>query len=104
MPPMTPVPSHMSHSWCVITPKDEITRPPHQQSAATKPALRGPARSSHPPQVAAEMPSRTKNSVYVHPSIETFQSQLVVKSWATTLISFGHAMDCVMPSAFDNGN
>src|SRR5712671_1066268 len=43
----------------------EITSPPHQHSAATTPALRGPARSSHPPQTAADDPSSTKR---VHPA------------------------------------
>ena len=55
-------------------------RPPHQHSAATTPALRGPTRSSQPPQMAAEMPSSTKNSVYIQPRSNWVQSQLVVNS------------------------
>ncbi len=55
-------------------------RPPHQQSAATTPALRGPTRSSQPPQMAAEVPSSTKNSVYIQPRSNWVQSQLVVNS------------------------
>ena len=54
-----------------------MNRPPLQQSAATNPALRGPARSSQWPNKAADEPSRTKNKVYVQPSIETGQSQFV---------------------------
>lgn len=40
----------------------EIHRPPHQQRAATNPALRGPDRSSQPPQTAAEDPRNIKNN------------------------------------------
>src|SRR5262245_55418630 len=92
-----------------------MTSPPHQQTAATTPALRGPARSSHPPQVAAEMPSSTKNSVYVQPSVATFQSQVVVAAWAARSatnctrnepesVAFGHVTDWVMPSDFESGS
>src|SRR3546814_9392488 len=62
-------------------------RPPHQQSAATTPALRGPTRSSQPPQMAAEVPSSTKNSVYIQPRSNWVQSQLVVKSACPVMIS-----------------
>ena len=55
-------------------------KPPDQHSAATTPALRGPARSSQPPQMAAETPSSTKNSVNIQPMLATRQSQVVVKS------------------------
>src|SRR3954471_8548030 len=78
MPPMIPDPSHISHSWWIMTPNAEITRPPHQQNVATTPALRGPARSSQPPQMAAAEPRNTKNRVYVHPSMFNFQSHVVV--------------------------
>ena len=44
MPPITPQPSHSSHSWCRCTPSAPSRRPPDQHSAATTPALRGPAR------------------------------------------------------------
>src|SRR5271169_2301986 len=74
-PPITPEPSQSNQIWCVLTPIAEITRPPHQHIAATAPALRGPTRSSQPPQRAAEEPRNTKNSVYIQPSIEIFQSQ-----------------------------
>ena len=58
-------------------------RPPHQQSAATTPALRGPTRSSQPPQMAAEVPSSTKNSVYIQPRSNWVQSQSVAnRAWA----------------------
>ena len=77
--------------------------PPHQHSAATKPALRGPTRSSQPPQIAAETPRNTKNSVYIHPKLATFQSQVVVKSSCTSVMS-GHAFGAFRPIARDSGN
>ncbi len=55
-------------------PSADRKKPPLQQQAATTPALRGPSRSSHGPNTAAEEPSITKNSVYIHPSVLTFQS------------------------------
>ena len=36
--------------------------------------MRGPSRSSHGPNTAAEEPSITKNSVYIQPSVLIFQS------------------------------
>ncbi len=78
-------------------------RPPHQHSAATTPALRGPTRSSQPPQIAAEMPSSTKNSVYIQPMLATFQSQVVVKSSCTSDMS-GQAFGAVSPIARDSGS
>ena len=42
-------------------------RPPHQQIAATTPALRGPARSSQPPQIAAATPSNDEEQ-RIHPA------------------------------------
>ena len=69
----------------------EMTSPPHQQTADTTPALRGPACSSQPPQIAADDPRKTKKSVYIQPSIEIFQSYVVEKTWAKKLMSFGHA-------------
>src|SRR5215468_5250775 len=79
------------------------TSPPHQQSAATTPALRGPARSSQPPQTAADTPSTTKKSVYIQPRLATRQSQVVVNSSCTIVMS-GHAFVCVTPSECDNGS
>ena len=55
-------------------PSADRKKPPPQQHAATTPAFRGPSRSSHGPNTAAEEPSITKNSVYIHPSVLTFQS------------------------------
>src|SRR5580692_8099590 len=63
------------------------TRPPHQHSAATTPALRGPARSSQPPQSAADDPSTTKNNVYIQPRLATRQSHVVVNNSATSDMS-----------------
>ncbi len=66
--------------------------------------MRGPARSSQPPQIAAEQPSSTKNSVYIHCNSLIFQSQVVATMRANRPISAGHAIDSVMPSALDNGS
>ncbi len=78
-------------------------RPPHQHSAETKPALRGPTRSSQPPQTAAAMPSSTKNSVYIQPRLATFQSQVVVNSSCSSDMS-GQAFGAVSPIARDSGS
>src|SRR6476469_11264348 len=66
----------------MYTPTAEIRRPPHQQSAATTAALRGPTRSSHQPQIAAETPSSTKNRVNIQPRSNWVQSQsLANRAW-----------------------
>src|SRR6478672_11844348 len=83
-----------------ITPRK---RPPHQHSAETKPALRGPTRSSQPPQMAAARPSTTKNNVYIQPRLATFQSQVVENSSWTREIS-GHALGAFSPIARDSGS
>src|SRR5215472_2818388 len=103
-PPMIPEPTHNSQIWWMVTPKEEITRPPHQRKAAAKPALRGPTRSSHPPQIAEAVPRNTKNSVYIHPRVETFQSQLVVNAVARKPMSAGQSIGFVMPIALCNGS
>ncbi|MNX79847.1 hypothetical protein D3C86_1114910 [compost metagenome] len=82
----------------------DMTSPPHQQTADTTPALRGPARSSQPPHSAAEQPSSTKNSVYIQPMVEMRQSQLVVNSSATRLMSAGQASGWAPPTTLDSGN
>src|SRR3984893_11880788 len=84
-------------------PKAPINRPPPQHNAATKPALRGPTRSSQPPQIAAETPSSTKNSVNIQPMLATRQSQVVVKSSCSSDMS-GQALGAVSPTARDSGN
>src|SRR5579862_517950 len=81
-----------------------MSRPPHQQMAATMPALRGPACSSHPPQRAAAEPRNTKNIVYIHPSIEIFQSHVVAMISAKNDMSAGQATDLVRPTARDSGS
>jgi hypothetical protein len=53
--------------------RDEEAAAPAEQ-AATTPALRGPSRSSHGPNTAADEPSITKNSVYIQPRVLIFQS------------------------------
>src|SRR5262245_55949838 len=78
--------------------------PPHQHTALTTPALRGPARSSQLPQIAAEQPRNTKKSVYIQPSVEIFQSQSVANSSPQNPTFAGQAMLCVMPSDLDSGS
>src|SRR6185369_5293360 len=104
MPPITPEPSSISQNWCVDTPSAEISMPPHQHTALTTPALRGPTRSSQPPQIAAELPRSTKNIVYIQPSVEIFQSQLVMNSSCRKPTSAAHFTDSLMPSALDSGS
>ena len=87
----------------MTTPALPIRRPPHQQSAETTAALRGPTRSSQPPQIAADEPSITKNSVNIQPRLEIRQSQVVVKSSAAKLMP-GHVTGCVTPNACDSGS
>jgi hypothetical protein len=82
----------------------EMTRPPHQHSADTKPALRGPTRSSQPPHKAADEPSSTKNNVYIQPRSATDQSQLVVNSEFRMLEPAGQAIGFVTPSDWLNGS
>src|ERR1700755_2786183 len=77
--------------------------PPHQHNPATKPALRGPTRSSHPPQIAAEMPRNTKNNVYIQPMLATFQSQVVENNSCNSEMS-GKAFGAVNPIARDSGS
>src|SRR5215475_5520577 len=103
MPPITPDPAHSIQSWCVTTPTAEITSPPHQHNAATTPALRGPACSSHPPQIAADDPSSTKKSVYIQPRLEMRQSHVVVKSSPMSVIS-GHVTLLSRPIARESGS
>src|SRR5579863_5960888 len=81
-----------------------MTSPPHQHRAAATPALRGPTRSSHPPQSAEAVPRNTKNSVNIHPSSEIFQSQLVVKMVAKKPRSFGQSIGFVRPIALCSGS
>src|SRR5690242_17076969 len=73
-PPMTPSPIHSSQIWCRCTPTAPIRNPPAQQHAATNPALRGPSRSAHRPNNAADDPRKKIASVNVIVSVLTFQS------------------------------
>ena len=57
-----------------------MRNPPPQQSAATSPALRGPSRSSQPPNNAAERPRNTIPIVKVQRRSLTRQLQVVVNS------------------------
>src|SRR5262245_58467924 len=104
MPPMIPEPSHNIQIWCRYTPTAENTKPPHQQQAATKPALRGPARSSQPPHTAADAPRNTKNSVYIHPSSLILQSQEVVNMRSKKDVVAGQASDWFKRTACDSGS
>jgi hypothetical protein len=81
-----------------------MKKPPPQQNAATTPARRGPTRSSHRPKTAAEEPRKTKNRVYIHPSVRIFQSHVVVVIWVRKPASAGHATGSVMPIARLSGS
>ena len=65
--------------------------PPHQHSAETTPALRGPACSSQPPHNAADTPSMKMNSVKVTLTAGTVQLHCVENSSAIS--------DCCVHSA-----
>ena len=65
--------------------------------------MRGPARSSQPPQMAAAEPRKTKNRVYIQPRSATRQSQLVVNSEPTSVRS-GQSTGLVSPIARDSGS
>ena len=101
---MTPEPSHRSQIWCRWTPSAEIRNPPPQQNAATTPAFRGPACSSQRPKTAAEEPRKTKNRVYIQPSVLICQSQLVATiRWKKLMLS-GQGTGSVMPMARLSGS
>ena len=87
-----------------MTAMAEITSPPHQQKAAAIPALRGPTRSSQPPQSAEAVPKNTKNNVNIHPNQVIFQSQVVVVRIAKKPISFGQSIAFVRPIALCRGS
>src|ERR1700732_3257771 len=86
-----------------MTPIAPSTRPPHQSTAAATPALRGPERSTQPPNSAAEMPRKTKNRVDIQASVAPFQSHVVVTSSVKIDMS-GHDFDAVKPTARDSGS
>jgi hypothetical protein len=50
------------------------------------------------------MPRRTKNIVYIQPSMEIFQSQVDEKTCAKKPISAPQAMGAVTPRALDSGS
>ena len=81
-----------------------MARPPHQQSAAKTPALRGPTRSSQPPQIAAAEPRKTKKSVYSTVTSDRCQSYWVVNSMVMMLASAGAAIDLSTPSMRVSGS
>jgi len=85
-------------------PIEPSTRPPHQQTADTNAALRGPTRSSQPPQMAAETPSNTKKRVYIQPRLATFQLQVVVKSSVISDMPSQTSFDAGFGIACDSGN
>src|ERR1044071_4621082 len=86
-----------------MTPTAEITSPTHQHSAAATPVLRGPERSSQPPNIAAAEPRNTKNSVYIHVTSLTRQSHAVVVRASRRDMSL-HTTEWLMPSERDSGS
>ncbi len=103
MPPMTPSPSQITQSWWINMPTPEMMNPPPQHSAATTPALRGPARSSQPPNTAADRPRKTMPIVKMIRRLVTGQSHDVVNSDCTMVMS-GQATGLVMPIACAMGS
>lgn len=103
MPPITPQPSHISHNWCMCTPSAPSNRPPPQQQAAIAPDLRGPARSSQPPNTAAEMPRTAMNNSNVTVSELTRQLHVVVNSSCHN-DTRAQESGTGPASAFDSGN
>ena len=65
-----------------------MSKPPAQHKVATEPALRGPERSSQPPQSAAEQPSKTKNNVYIQPKSNCVQLQSVANNARPVPLNF----------------
>jgi hypothetical protein len=53
--------------------------------------------------MAAAMPSNTKKSVYIQPMLATRQSQVVVNSSCSSVMS-GQALVCVTPSERESGS
>ena len=81
--------------------------PPDQQTVATTPVRRGPLRSTHGPNRAAEAPRITKNRVYIQPRSTTVQSQLRVVSAVIRLSSgpaLGQAFGILPPIRCDMGS
>ena len=72
--------------------------------AEITPALRGPERSSQPPQTAADTPKKTMNRVNAQFRSETSQSQLVVNRAFIMPEPAGQANGLAPPTARDSGN
>lgn len=54
--------------------------------------------------MAAELPSSTKNSVYIQPSVEIFQSQSVTNSSWKKPTSGPQGTGALMPTACESGS
>src|SRR5215475_1550197 len=93
----------MSQSWCIFTPRTEMSMPPHQQIAEATPALRGPERSTQAPKTAAAEPRKMKKRVYIQVTSLTRQSQVVVVSASRSVMSL-QTTDLVMPIERDSGS
>src|SRR5579859_4056148 len=102
--PPTQPDSHSSHIWCEAVPAAARISPPHHRKADTTPPLRGPERSSQPPNKAAEQPRKMKNRVYMNCRLVIFQSQPVLVRLSMKLWSGEHATALVMPTARDSGS
>ena len=74
-----------------------MSKPPHQHSIETKPALRGPSRSNQPPYNAAEQPSNTKNRVYIQPKSNCVQLQSVAVK--ARIVPDNFSLNVVAPAA-----
>ena len=79
------------------------TSPPPQHNAAISPARRGPARSSQPPQIAAEMPSNAMNVSKMWVSAGTVQLHVVVNNSSKKLCA-AHAVASAFGTSRDIGS
>ncbi len=80
----------------------EMSRPPDQHSAAARAARRGPARSSQPPNRAADAPRSTIARVNVQPRSLWRQLQVVVTAAVHSDIR-AHSAGGVPPIAASSG-
>src|SRR5512146_965012 len=63
-----------SQNWWSTTPAEATQNPPPKQSAATNIARRGPTRSSHAPNAAADSPRNTIAVLKIQASVASDQS------------------------------
>src|SRR3954470_5457133 len=87
-----------------MIPTAPSSSPPHQHRAETTPVLRGPTRSTQPPQTAAAAPRKKMNRVNTQFRSATSQSQLVVNRAFRRPEPAGQAGGFAPPMARDSGS